>query len=872
MASSSDAALTVASTSICAALIFARCMYRLVFRCHIHRTCHRKWRIDDFYMTIAILPLIGRAVCILWSFTLNPNHTYDPATEVEAAIWGESVSELDGDRELSFKLLIPARIFYALFLWVLKLGLLAFYSRFIDVFRWGKAVTDAVWWFIILSFIAVLITILAECRPLYLLWALNSDNTKVACNRAVGNLILMAVCSIVINIALIILPFPMLRHLRLNMKEKLQLGFLFSVGAVLVAITILRLPLILNQSVSQKSRSMWASIEILCACIVSNTPFFYAIVKDLQRQHDDRPERSPSNATNPDNFYDLQSLPSSAGAQYLSFNAAHFIGFRRAREPLPRRDIRSLINSNNESNPPNDAESSASTMPNTQHIAQWLDSLPDEYAPAEKPSKTPKRKAQQEPSPPASDSSAMEGTTPKRRRLLDLDRTPRATDLPPPASTAGSSASWSESGDGASRSNSPKKQMLGLRLEERGLECRQLNIDTAPPAVSHLLDTIREIGNGIEILSEDMKTIILESPLVRGQNTRLWRFAFKEEGVADSLPGRLPLPDEISLIYDLARHCHDTSHEEVAWNMEVHYRLLQAILREPNTSTGTAFNFTACTTARAHRRFVPYSSTAKMVDFCLYDSTTSSLALQALGRRTPTLTVNHTDFAPLQLSPIVLSIETKRPGKELDAAQLQMGVWHAAQWAFLRSVIGLTPQPLTAEEEVLRKQKADTALKELGFIPGIIVQGHRWLFVFSTLEGDKTVLWTERQFGTTQSILDTIAGTFHNIPRFLANESIHNKPTNFILRLITYHHARKSVAASRGRYQKPKTGLVDGDDVDIGRTSRRAEKAADEHQTQPRDGSPRTNRRRIPTNPPMTPVSSTLPAGSVSANALDGRS
>lgn len=146
-----------------------------------------------------------------------------------------------------------------------------------------------------------------------------------------------------------------------------------------------------------------------------------------------------------------------------------------------------------------------------------------------------------------------------------------------------------------------------------------------------------------------------------------------------------------------------------------------------------------------------------MVDFCLYFNPTDSLALQALGRRTPTLTVNHTDFAPLQLSPIVLSIETKRPGKELDAAQLQMGVWHAAQWAFLRSVIGLTPQPLTAEEEVLRKEKANTALAELGFIPGIIVQGHRWLFVFSTLEGDKTVLWTERQFGTTQSILDTYA-------------------------------------------------------------------------------------------------------------------
>ncbi|SPJ70988.1 uncharacterized protein FTOL_00716 [Fusarium torulosum] len=332
MASSSDAALTLSTTSVCAALIVARCVYRVLFRCHIHRSCHRRWRIDDFYMTIAILPLIGRALCILYSFHLNPNHTYNPATEAEAETWGESVAEIDGDRELSHKLLIPARIFYALFLWCLKLGLLAFYSRFIDVFRWGKSVADALWWFIIATFVAVLITILAECRPLSLMWALNRDDnsntlkfatlwmsanvvTEAACNRAVGNLILMAVCNIVINLALIILPFPMLRHLRLDLKEKLQLGFLFSVGTVLVAITILRLPLILNESVSQKSRSLWASIEILCACVVANTPFFYALVKDLKRQHDDRPERSPSNATNPGDFYDLPSLPSSAGTQ-----------------------------------------------------------------------------------------------------------------------------------------------------------------------------------------------------------------------------------------------------------------------------------------------------------------------------------------------------------------------------------------------------------------------------------------------------------------------------------------------------------------------------------------------------------------------------
>ncbi|KPM41885.1 hypothetical protein AK830_g4663 [Neonectria ditissima] len=226
---------------------------------------------------------------------------------------------------------------------------------------------------------------------------------------------------------------------------------------------------------------------------------------------------------------------------------------------------------------------------------------------------------------------------------------------------------------------------MSLRLDDGGLECRQLKIDTAPSAATDPLAAIREIGNGLDILPHTHKATILESTWVKDQNMRIWS-----------------------------------------------------------------------TTARPHSKYLPYSSPAKMVDFCLYlDDLSNTNALQALGRQTPTLTVNHTNFAPLQLSPIALSIETKRPGKELDAAQLQMGVWHAAQWKFLRSIVGLTGQPMSAAEEVSRRRLADEALAELGFIPGVIVQGHRWLFVCSTLEDRKTVLWTERQFGTTQSILDS---------------------------------------------------------------------------------------------------------------------
>ncbi|KAL2130191.1 hypothetical protein VTI74DRAFT_6780 [Chaetomium olivicolor] len=53
----------------------------------------------------------------------------------------------------------------------------------------------------------------------------------------------------------------------------------------------------------------------------------------------------------------------------------------------------------------------------------------------------------------------------------------------------------------------------------------------------------------------------------------------------------------------------------------------------------------------------------------------------------PELTVNHTAYAPLAMRPLVLSIEMKAPHEPLLGAQVQLGVWHAAQWRHLGDVL-----------------------------------------------------------------------------------------------------------------------------------------------------------------------------------------
>ncbi|KEY65308.1 hypothetical protein S7711_01825 [Stachybotrys chartarum IBT 7711] len=300
----------IASAALCTALILARIVYRLLFRCKVHTTCHRRWRIDDAYMAFALLPLLGRTITITTSFRLNPSHSSAPVTAAQAAAAGLTVEAMTANRVDALRLVLPARICYALFLWSLKLSLLCFYARFVDIIDWGHTAVRVLRGLIIATFVAILIVTLTECRPLHLAWQLAPPEQRHSCARGLGNLLTMAVSNIITDLALIILPFPILRLVRLDRRAKIQLTVLFGIGLLVVVITILRIPLILVSSISQRSRSMWASIEILCACIVANTSFFYALVKDCQGRHD-RTNKAASPFVPQAGFY-LQNLPSSS--------------------------------------------------------------------------------------------------------------------------------------------------------------------------------------------------------------------------------------------------------------------------------------------------------------------------------------------------------------------------------------------------------------------------------------------------------------------------------------------------------------------------------------------------------------------------------
>jgi hypothetical protein len=92
-----------------------------------------------------------------------------------------------------------------------------------------------------------------------------------------------------------------------------------------------------------------------------------------------------------------------------------------------------------------------------------------------------------------------------------------------------------------------------------------------------------------------------------------------------------------------------------------------------------------------------------------------------LGRRNEHGSVNFTSFAPTSRYPVGLSTKTKELHSE-DAVspEVHLAAWQSAQWHFLY-------------------QTAGDNIEELGFLPGIIIEGHDWKFVVTTWDNGSTV-------------------------------------------------------------------------------------------------------------------------------------
>jgi hypothetical protein len=133
--------------------------------------------------------------------------------------------------------------------------------------------------FLGITFIAVIIATLSECRPF-------SHNYQVVpdpgpqCRQGYAHLLTMGITDIVTDILLVFFPIPIIVRSAMSLRKKVSLISLFSMSIVLIIITGIRIPLVIKKSGLQQYRTVFASSEILAATIVANAIILGSFLRD----------------------------------------------------------------------------------------------------------------------------------------------------------------------------------------------------------------------------------------------------------------------------------------------------------------------------------------------------------------------------------------------------------------------------------------------------------------------------------------------------------------------------------------------------------------------------------------------------------------
>ncbi|KAF7547120.1 hypothetical protein G7046_g9106 [Stylonectria norvegica] len=308
-----------------------------------------------------------------------------------------------------------------------------------------------------------------------------------------------------------------------------------------------------------------------------------------------------------------------------------------------------------------------------------------------------------------------------------------------------SSSARSGSQSNQSGRTSPIKGFRNLELAPDGLETRVISLNH-PLLPKELLGILSELdaclSNGEGVISLLQKDAIQAKAKSDPEFQGIPDFAYADSVVRDQL-GPTPTVAFVEWILNESRDCQESRQSEAGWNMAVHFPLLHRALYG-FVRTQQLVGFAQCTTAKIVKEYFP--TERKMIDFCIYvdpkssdadvGSETAFQAVETLCRVLPCGTINHTDFFALRNRPIAISIETKRKSGQQESAELQIGTWHTAQWKLLAQLVS----------------RSGGSLDELPFLPGIIINGNDWVFVATTREGTKTVLWLEKMFGMTSSV------------------------------------------------------------------------------------------------------------------------
>jgi len=227
---------------------------------------------EDTIMAWSILPLLARMACIHVVLIYGTNNV---------DIIGLTDPVKIHHREIGSRLVLAARIFYAMFIWMAKFTVSEFLKRLTERFwkkgyEWGLR---SIRIFLIVTFFTVVIATLAECQPFDHYWQVVPDPGP-RCRQGYAQLLTMGITDIVTDVLLVAFPIPIIFRSAMPLKRKFSLTALFSLSIILIIVTGARVPLVIDRKGLQQFRTVFASSEILAAAIVSNAIVLGSFLRD----------------------------------------------------------------------------------------------------------------------------------------------------------------------------------------------------------------------------------------------------------------------------------------------------------------------------------------------------------------------------------------------------------------------------------------------------------------------------------------------------------------------------------------------------------------------------------------------------------------
>lgn len=228
---------------------------------------------EDWIMLLALVPLFARMGFVHIVLVYGTNNV--------ATVGVNYTEEEIRHRELGSKLVLAARIFYALFIWMSKWTVSEFLKR-ITIHLWRTSyefTLHCIRIFLVATFIAVIIATLAECQPFSHYWQVVPDPGP-QCRQNYAQLLTMGTADIITDILLVAFPIPIVLRSGQTWRRKLQLAALFSTSIALIIITGMRMPAVISNLGRQQYRTIWASSEILASAFVSNIIIIGSFIRD----------------------------------------------------------------------------------------------------------------------------------------------------------------------------------------------------------------------------------------------------------------------------------------------------------------------------------------------------------------------------------------------------------------------------------------------------------------------------------------------------------------------------------------------------------------------------------------------------------------